>query len=242
MNTIKRLVLGLSILPLPLCVSAQTPTEVRDYPYCEVIPGVVDGSTTTQTVFNSLGFNTCPESTWVTITKGDVISAYNTQYNANATQATLNGRRHWTMDQISSQASGSVNSNTLVVNGLEFGQQGVLMSSGTVGGDPFTPAQVNRSTTYVYKAGRRVFELKDPCGTVYTMQSYSEQYYKLRYSDLKNLGKRLPLPQGWTYRARRLSSQLQLIASGSTTVVQDTLANSYQINPQQSQTLPNCTP
>ena len=224
---------------------AAVPSDIRNYPYCEVIPMVVSGSTTTQTVFNTLGYNTCPRSVWKTITSNDVITAYNTQYQANATSAVLNGRRHWVMDQIIANGGNTTTGNTLTVNGLEFSERGVISGSGTEGSDPYTAGQISRSTTFVYKKGLPVFELTDSCGTVYTMQAYSTQVYPtLTYDKLKStsFGKKLKLPVGWSYSVRRLSSELDLTAEGSTYVVQDIFADSYQINPAFSHTRSGCTP
>ena len=36
------------------------PAELRDYPYCEVIPDTVSGDTLTEYVFNTLPFGPCP--------------------------------------------------------------------------------------------------------------------------------------------------------------------------------------
>jgi hypothetical protein len=111
------------------------------------------------------------------------------------------------------------------------------------GSSPYVGATVSRSTTYVDKKGLPIFELTDSCGTVYTMQSYSQQVDPLlTCNKLKSLSSKLKLPVGWTYTVRRPKSDFDLVATGTTSVVQDIFANSYQINPSLSQTLPNCTP
>ena len=57
--------------------SGSVPSEVRDYPYCEIIPDTVANGVTTEHVFNTLGFNTCPSDAWSTITEQNIVDAYN---------------------------------------------------------------------------------------------------------------------------------------------------------------------
>lgn len=222
---------------------AATPDTLRNYPYCEVIPLVVEGGTSSQIVFNTLGLNTCPRSIWKTITEADVIAAYNASYNANVTSANLNGRRHWLMDQIVADGGDTVTGNKLTVNGLEFEQRGVLSGSEETGSAPYVAGTISRATTYIYKKGLPTFQLTDSCGTVYTMQSYSQQVDpRLTYNKLKTLGKTLKRPVGWRYKVVRPKTTLELVAAGSITVIQDSLANTYQINSGASHTRPDCIP
>jgi hypothetical protein len=63
------------------------------------------------------------------------------------------------------------------------------------------------------------------------MQSYAEIVDPgLRMADLANLGSRLKLPRGWTFRTRVLSNPLTVTATGEARVVQDELENTYQFN------------
>lgn len=224
-------------------VQGATSESLRNDPYCEVIPMVVDGDTTTQIVFNTQGFNTCPRSKWKTITEDDVVAAYNSQYTTSANSANLNGRRHWVMDDIVADGGETTTGNNLTVNGLEFGQRGILPGTETPGSTPYVATSFSRSTTYIYKKGLPTFELTDNCGTTYTMQTYSQQVNPLlTYNKLRFLKRKLKLPMGWNYAVRRPNKELVLVAPGSTYVVQDIFANTYQINPDASQTRPDCTP
>jgi hypothetical protein len=75
------------------------------------------------------------------------------------------------------------------------------------------------------------------------MQTYSQQVNPLlTYNKLRFLKRKLKLPMGWNYAVRRPNKELVLVAPGSTYVVQDIFANTYQINPDASQTRPDCTP
>jgi hypothetical protein len=210
------------------------PSDIRDFPYCEVIPDTVANGTTTEHVFNTLGFNTCPKSTWKTITEQNAIDAYNAAYGGGATAATLNGRRHWVMDSIKSNGGTSSSTDTLTVNCMEFGLKGLLTvpaGAATIGTNAYAVSTVQRNTTYVFKAGRKVYELIDPDGNVYVMQSYTTAIAPLTLKKLDHIGPRDQLPNGWSYRVRRLKQALTLTAAGSTQIVNDYFRNTFQINP-----------
>ena len=215
--------------------SGAVPKEMRDYPYCEVIPDSVAAGVTTEHVFNTLGFNTCPSDTWATITEQSIVDAYNAAYGGGATSATVNGRRHWVLDSIQSNGGTTSSPDTLTVNGMEFGLKALLTipAGGTaIGTDIYTVSTVQRDTTYIFKAGRKVYELIDPKGNVYTMQSYTTAVApKLTLKRLSKIGPYDKLPQGWRYRARTLSQDLNLTAAGTTQIVNDYLRNTFQINP-----------
>ena len=220
-----------------------SPMKVFNYPYCELIPDTVANGTITEHVFNTLGFNTCPASTFNTITEQNIIDAYNTQYPpaagaAPATSATINGRRFWVMSTIQSTGGVTSSPDTLTVNGMQLGLKAVLTTpqgSATVGQVPYTAQTVQRNTVYVFKANRPVFELVSPTGQVYVMQSYTLAYdanlnlkllQNVKYMTAKN-----KMPKGWKYRTRKLKKDLTLTASGTTQVVNDQLRNTYQVNP-----------
>ena len=216
--------------------AGNAPSEVRDYPYCELIPDTVADGVTTEHVFNTLGFNDCPENTWTTITEQNVIDAYNAQYGSTglATAATLNGRRHWVMDTIKSDGGNSSSPDTLTVNGMELGLKALLTipaGADTIGEQSYVPSTVQRSTTYVFKAGRKVYELVDPQGNVYVMQSYTDAVKPLTLKKLDYIGPFNKLPKGWKYRVRVLKNDLNLTANGATQIVNDYFKNTYQINP-----------
>jgi len=214
---------------------ASDTTKVYDYPYGEVIPDTVSGTTMTENVFNTLGYNACPKNLWDTITEADIVAAYNAAYGANSTSATINGRRHWVMSTITPNGGVEATKQTLTVNGLEFGIQAQLqveVGAPTIGSEPYVINTVQRDTTFVFKKGRSVYELTDPSGNVYVMQSYSQQVDpSLNLKKLPYIGASDQLPTGWKYRARMLTSDLSLVSSGATSIVNDHYRNTFQINP-----------
>lgn len=211
------------------------PAELRDYPYCEVIPDTVSGDTVTEHIFNTLPYGPCSPQQFETITEQDIIDAYNAAYGANSTSATINGPRHWVLDTLTATGGVSDSGQTLTVNGIEFGLVGQLqipVGQPPVGTDKYVPNTVQRDTIYEFKAGRQVFELTDPSGNVWVMQSYSQQIDpSLSLARLPYIGPEIGLPEGWSYAARTLTEDLTLTASGSTQVVNDGYENTYQINP-----------
>jgi hypothetical protein len=211
------------------------PAELRDYPYCEVIPDTVSGDTVTEFIFNTLPFGPCPAKEFAAVTEQDVIDAYNAAYGANSTSATVNGPRHWVLDTITATGGVTDSTDTLTVDGIKFGLVGKLqipVDQPTIGIDPFVVNTVQRNTIYLFKKGRLVFELTDPSGNVYVMQSYSQQVDPfLTYERLPDINPPHLLPEGWSYAARRLTEDLTLTASGTTQIVNDDYRNTYQINP-----------
>ncbi len=88
---------------------------------------------------------------------------------------------------------------------------------------------MDRDNTWIFREGREVYELIDPDGDAYVMQSYSHQVDDtLTSADLPSLGERLQLPAGWSFRARVVPSDLVVQATGQATVTQDELRNTYQ--------------
>lgn len=225
-----------SLISLAPAQADDLPSDIRDYPYCELIPDTVGDGVITEHVFNTLGFNTCPKDTWSTITEQNVIDAYNAQYGSTglATSATLNGRRHWVMDTIKSDGGNSSSPDTLTVNGMELGKKAILtvpVGQATIGTNAYEVSTVQRSTTYVFKKGRKVYELIDPDKNVYVMQSYTDGVAPLTLKKLDYIGKYNQLPEGWKYRVRKLTKDLNLTANGATQIVNDYFRNTYQINP-----------
>lgn len=216
--------------PGPAIDIGGTQSALRNVRYCEVLPITRDGDTFTATIYNTIGLNECPEELWKAITVDQVDAAYD------SVSATLNGPRHWVLDQISAPAGTDSSSNeSWFFGGIQFGLRGTLDEKGKDAKDasePYVVKTVTRHTTWHYEAGQPVFELTDPDGNVYTMQSYALIVDpSLTYDQLAGLGDRLQLPDGWTYSSRVLDAPLDNVADGTAYVVQDDLSNSYMRRP-----------
>jgi len=190
-----------------------------------VIPSVTQGSTVTTSIYNTLGYNACPPVQWAALTEDRVNREFGSQL------AKLNGPRHWVLDGI--QASGSSKTGqTFTFGGIEMGLRATLttqIGQPTVGNQFYVPNEVQRDTVWIYHAGKPIFELRDPQGNVYIMQSYAQMADRtLTIEQLPDLASKLDLPPGWSYKTETPSAELDLPSNGLATVVNDDLYNSYQ--------------
>lgn len=209
--------------------SAAAPQELRDVRYCEVIPAMTNGNTIYSTVYNTLGFNNCPERQWKDLTTDIVNSEFGSQ------SSQLNGPRHWVIDyaqQPSAPAPVDGAPTTFTFGGIETGVRGQLTAPvGTplVGDQHYVVNTVQRDTVWTYLQGTMIYQLTDPDGNVYVMQSYSTQVNPdLSLDELPTLAQTLSLPSGWTFTTETLDQQLNLVTGGTAYVVNDDFADSYQ--------------
>ena len=106
-------------------------------------------------------------------------------------------------------------------------------TSGTL--PPYKVLISKRTNTFVFNAGETVYELVTPEGAVYTMFSLSLKIDpKNSIENLPTLGKRLTLPAGWSFRARKLDKDMTLKSTADSdppnTIVLDQLEGNYQYN------------
>jgi hypothetical protein len=199
--------------------------DKRDLRYGEIIPIYKIGAKLLVEVYNTMESNELPQELWEKLDDDEMAKAYG------AEKVILNGPRYWVLNEI--VGSGETAEGKMAnFGGIEMTQRAVLHSnifSGTVGGKTYKENVVNRSTTYQYWKGNMVYELISPDGSVYRMQSYSQQIDPtLTIDDLETLGSRLKLPEGWKYSARVLKEDSILKANGEAFVINDELGSSYQ--------------
>jgi hypothetical protein len=185
-----------------------------------VVKGEKDGLTAE--VYNSFSLNDCPQELW------DKLDLAAITQSEGALAAVANGPRYWLVDSIEKVGPE-------VPDVHDFG--GILMARaailhlGTAGFDPspYNERRVARTAMFSFGAGSVVFELTDPNGSAYVMQSWCTSVDAgLSESDLEGLGTRLDLPDGWTYSNRKLDETLQVMTTTKEAVVlQDDLKNSY---------------
>jgi hypothetical protein len=107
------------------------------------------------------------------------------------------------------------------------------VASGTL---PFYKVLISkRSNTFTFNAGETVYELITPEGAVYTMFSLSLKIDpKNTIESLPTLGKRLTLPEGWSFRSRKLDKAMTLTSTADSnppnTIVLDQFEGNYQYN------------
>ena len=191
--------------------------------YCEVLLVRPGPAGLVATVYNTYPLNACPAAQWAAMDARAIASANGVPY------AVLNGPRYWLMNSIAKVRTGAE-----VVT--SFGGMAMIEEATVVLGPgvaaasvPFTPHTVSRQAAFTFAAGRQVYELVDPTGATWVMQTYSqEKDPTLTLADLPDLAARLTLPSGWEYRVRTLTRPLVVAtADRPAQVLQDNLQNSY---------------
>ncbi len=191
--------------------------------YCEVLLVHLTGSGLAATVYNTYPLNSCPEDKWAALDRAAIAAANGVPY------AELNGPRFWLMNSIAKLRTGAQVVKTF--GGIAMIEEATVLLGGTVAAAqvPFTPHTVSRQAVFTFAAGRQVYELVDPDGIVWVMQTYSQiKDPTLSMADLPGLASRLMMPSGWTYRVRTLTRPLVVAtATRAAQVLQDNLENSY---------------
>lgn len=172
------------------------------------------------TVYNSFPLNDCPAELWSALDP-HAIAAEN-----GAAAALLNGPRYWLMNAIEKEPQGP--QITKSFGGIEMILQATVLLS-SMNPAPFTVNKVSRHTVFVFNAGEEVYELVDPHGQRWVMQTWSQVAdSNLKREDLPGLAGRLDLPVGWSYQPRVLTDELRVdTRTQAAEVLQDNLTNSY---------------
>lgn len=198
-------------------------TDVSGKRYGEVLLVEIGSFGPQATVYNTFGLNDCPAQLWSALEAQAIAAEHG------AVAALLNGPRYWLMNTIEKAPQGPRETKTF--GGIEMIKQAqVALSSMNPG--PYTVNEVSRHAVFIFDAGEQVYELIDPDGRRWVMQTWSQVVdANLARADLAGLADRLTLPPGWTYRARVLDSALQVDTTVEVArVLQDDLTNSYSLS------------
>lgn len=173
-------------------------------------------------VYNSFPLNDCPEELWSALDPHAIATEHG------AAAALLNGPRYWLMNAIEKEPRGP--QITKNFGGIDMILQATVLLS-SMNPAPYSVNKVSRHTVFLFDAGEEVYELQDPHGHRWVMQTWSQVADPdLKREDLPGLANRLELPDGWTYQPRRLTSELRVdTRSQSAQVLQDNLTNSYSL-------------
>ena len=215
---------ALFLLANPVAMAAPAGRDhMRNARYCEML--VVSGGplSLTAQVYNTLGLNDCPAEAWQKLDAETLARQYD------ARKVILNGPRHFLMDEASLAKPGKTarfgEMEARLLAEVELSP--IILLKGR--SKPYEETQVKRSTRYVFLQGKPVHQLTAADGRRFVMQSYSQQVdAQLDMASLDNLGTRLKLPHGWSYQTLTPTQDLILKASGTATVLQDDLLNTYQ--------------
>jgi hypothetical protein len=174
------------------------------------------------TVYNTFPLNDCPVERWQKLDPQAIAAANG------ATAALLNGPRYWLMSSIGKRGRDSLERKQF--GGIEMLAQATVKLA-SMNPSPYNVNRVDRKAMFIFDAGREIYELIDPDGRRWVMQTWSQTVDPaLSLTDLAGLATRLALPAGWTYQPRTPTSALRVDTTGQDAcVTQDDLANSYSL-------------
>lgn len=196
--------------------------DLRGERYCEVLLGNLKEGKVEVQVYTSFGLNKCPESDWKALDK-EALKAEHEVF-----VVILNGPRYWMLNAIKGLKAPSGEFKTFGDIRMQLVAT-LAIDPQDASGKPYSETTVNRSTEFTFRAGQTVFQLISPTQETYTMQTYTTAAdATLKMSDLPDLAPRLKLPEGWTFKATKLESDLVLKATEQAKVLQDDLQNTYQ--------------
>ena len=197
-------------------------TDVFGKRYGEVLLVTPGEAGPQATVYNTFPLNDCPAQLWSAL-DAQAIAAEN-----GAATALLNGPRYWLMNGIEKAPQGPPM--TKAFGGIEMLRQATVLLS-SMNPAPYTVNKVNRNAVFTFDAEREIYELHDPGGQRWVMQTWSQTVDpNLSLADLPGLADRLALPDGWSYQPRMLTSTLRVdTTTRDAQVLQDDLANSYSL-------------
>ncbi|POY31530.1 hypothetical protein [Mycobacterium kansasii] len=203
-------------------VVLEPPGDLSGKRYGEVLLVTPGEAGPQATVYNSFPLNDCPAELWSALDP----KAIATEHGAAA--ALLNGPRYWLMNAIEKAPQGPPVIKSF--GGIEMLQQATVLLS-SMNPAPYTVNQVSRKTVFIFNAGEEIYELRDPEGQRWVMQTWSQVVDpNLSRADLPKLADRLNLPSGWSYQPNRLTDELRIDTTArAARVLQDDLANSYSL-------------
>lgn len=197
-----------------------------NFRYCEVLltETLLSGDVQAD-VYNSVIFG-CPQEQWVLLDSAEIASEFEVE------DAILNGPRFWVLDDITNNAPPTGIPTMKLFGGIRMALAAtVVLPTGYVAGETsYKINTVSRDTIFHYYAGREVYELQNPEGDRFMMQSFTRRIDEdLMLSELALLGDRLVLPADWMFSVRTLEAPFDLPSvDGIAEVVTDDLGNTYQ--------------
>lgn len=213
-----------SKVPNPHLVKTSQPNgrgNGRPIPYHEVFLGWRNWFSYNLIIYNDLNDVLSP-SDWKKLDKERI------KKETGADIVVFNGPRFWVLDEIigkSISPKGKIQGHEMLIPAYFKLSMRELKNR-----KPYVPFPMNRDTKYVYYANDYLYKLIAPDGTEYVMQAASRELDpNLKLEDLKDLGSRLKLKEGWQYKAELITEEFVNESGGHTIIVQDEMRNTYQI-------------
>ncbi|MEY4364678.1 MAG: hypothetical protein RLZZ305_22 [Actinomycetota bacterium] len=198
---------------------------MRGVRYGEVLAVFLRDGKLQAEVYGTQMLNDCPQELWQTLVADEIAREMGAVF------ARLNGPRHWVLDGLGTKVA-TVEPVLREFNGLLMRRLATVDLGESPAAAPYTERAVDRGATFFWDAGRPVYELVNPQGTTYVMQALCIGVDPTMNDPeaLANLGSRLAMPEGWSYRVR--VPDTELISDTTThvaTVLQDEFENSYTL-------------
>ena len=209
-------------------MAEQTPQRLidgmRGVRYGEVLAMFLRDTGLEAEVFGTQMLNDCPQALW------DALDADAIAKDMGAVFVKLNGPRYWLLDGLGSKVA-VVEPVFKDFNGIQMRRIATIPLGADFAAGAYVVRNVNRGAVFFFDAGKTVYELVDPEGRAFVMQARCVGVYPgMTEESLANLGERLALPEGWSYRTRVLDSELVIDTSATlATVVQDEFENTYTL-------------
>jgi hypothetical protein len=198
--------------------------RMRGVRYGEVLAMFLRDTGLEAEVYGTQMLNDCPQDLWETL-DADAISK-----DMGAVFVKLNGPRYWLLDGLGSKVA-VVDPVFKDFNGIQMRRIATIPLGADFAAGAYVVRNVNRGAVFFFDAGKTVYELVDPDGRAFVMQARCVGVdSNMSEASLVNLGERLALPEGWSYRTRVLDSELVIDTSATlATVVQDEFENTYTL-------------
>jgi hypothetical protein len=198
--------------------------DMRGVRYGEVLAVYLRETGLQAEVFGTQMLNDCPEELWSTLVAADIAAEMGAVF------VKLNGPRHWVLDGLGTKVA-PVEPVLREFNGLLTRRIATVDLGDKPQSVPYTERHVDRGAVFFWDAGKPVYELVNPEGVAYVMQARCIGVDpNMTEESLIDLGSRLALPDGWSYRVRTLDSELIADTTGRVaTVLQDEFENSYTL-------------
>ncbi|MFY8157834.1 MAG: hypothetical protein ACOVLJ_00195 [Ilumatobacteraceae bacterium] len=198
--------------------------NMRGVRYGEVLAMFLRDTGLEAEVYGTQMLNDCPQELWETL-DADAIAK-----DMGAVFVKLNGPRYWLLDGLGSKVA-VVDPVFRDFNGIQMRRIATIPLGADFAAGAYVVRNVNRGAVFFFDAGKTVYELVDPDGRAFVMQARCVGVdSNMSEASLVNLGERLALPEGWSYRTRVLETELVVDTSETlATVVQDEFENTYTL-------------
>lgn len=199
-------------------------SDMRGVRYGEVLAAYVRDTGFEAEVYGTQMLNDCPQELWETLDAATIAEEMG------AVVVKLNGPRYWMLDGLGQKVA-VVDPVLRDFNGITMRRIATVDLGPDPSTQPYVERYVNRGAVFFFNAGAPVHELVNPDGLAYVMQAYCVGVDPtLTEATLGDLGERLALPEGWSFRTRILDEELVVDTTATiATVLQDELENTYTL-------------